>query len=185
MKYVAVSLFFWLMMSFPVRGQDMDIYHHKPNAGYKFPAVPKAMTFREFDLLSTNVRMQDIFASTVMPGYIHFRIYEKRKGYWLLGLRSLGYAGYGYLALQHKSWWNLVLNPAARYSDPNYKVDVSIAYVSAGLVLGTFLYDWIHGRYILQRKKSKIRFKYAPVVSYSPVNIFAKPSIHAGVAVNW
>jgi len=154
----------WLALV-SLRAQDMDIYQRSPNDRYHMPAVPRQMTFEEFDLLGTDVRMQDIFASTVVPGYIHFRIYEKKTAWWLVGLRSAGYAGLAYLALNDKSLWLLLFDPTRSRWDPHYTADISVAYLSAGLIAGTFLYDWIHGRYLLQKKQNRIRYKYAPVLS--------------------
>ena len=153
-----------VMSATHVQAQDVDIFQRTANDQYRLPQIPRAMTFREFDLLGTSVRMQDIFASAVFPGYIHFRIYEKKKGYWLMGMRAAGYAGLGYLTWKNRSIWWLLLNPGGNSQlDPSYKTDTSIAYLSAGLILGTFLYDWLHGRYLLQKKQLRIRYKYAPV----------------------
>ncbi len=185
MKYVALSALLWFGLFTTLRAQDIDIYQHRTNAEFRFPAVPRRMSFREFDLLSTHVRMQDIFAATVVPGYIHFRIYEKRTGYWLLGLRSLGYGGLIYLGARNKSWFNLMFNPLARYTDRHYKADIAVAYVSGALIMGTFLYDWIHGRYLLQHKQAKIRFKYAPTVAFHPAFGGRHPAVTAGVMLQW
>ena len=185
MKYAFLSV--WIALTFwaNLRAQDIDVYQHHINSKFRFPAVPRQMDFREFDLLSTQVRMQDIFATAVMPGYIHFRIYEKRTGYWLLGLRSLGYGGLIYLSARNKSWINLMFNPLARYLDRHYKTDIVVAYASTFLVMGTFLYDWIHGRYLLQHKQAKIRFKYAPVVALNPITPGCRPTLTAGVSFQW
>lgn len=184
MKYVILSLF-WIFSIQLSWGQDIDIYRHEVNTNFHFPEVPRAMTFREFDLLSTQVRMQDVFASAIMPGYIHFRIYEKKKGYWLLGLRLLGYGGMIYLSARNKSWVNLLFNPLARYLDPYYKWDIAVVYASGFLILGTFFYDWLHGRYLLQYKQIKIRFKYAPVVGLHTFGAGNGAGITAGVRLQW
>ena len=185
MKYAILSVWIALTLWSNLSAQDIDVYQHHTNAEFRFPAVPRQMDFREFDLLSTQVRMQDIFASTVMPGYIHFRIYEKRTGYWLVGLRCLGYGGLIYLSAHNKSWINLIFNPLARYHDRQYKTDIVVADASAFLIVGTFLYDWIHGRYLLQHKQAKIRFKYAPVVAINPITPTRRPALTAGVRFQW
>ncbi len=185
MRYVALNMLVWLTLWANLRAQDIDIYQHRPNAAFRFPAVPRQMDFREFDLLSTHVRMQDIFAASIVPGYIHFRIYEKRTGYWLLGLRGLGYAGLAYLSIRNKSWFNLMFNPLARYTDRHYETDIAVVYTSAALILGTFFYDWIHGRYLLQHKQAKIRFKYAPALSVNPLPGNRRAALTAGIMLQW
>jgi len=159
-----------------LQAQDVEIYNRQTGDRYHFPSIPRQMTFEEFDLLGTDVRMQDIFAATIVPGYIHFRIYEKKTAWWLVGLRSAGYAGLAYLALNDKSIWLLLFNPAQDRWDPQYGTDISVAYLSAGLIAGTFFYDWIHGRYLLQKKQNRIRYKYAPLLSMQPVRPAQNPS---------
>ncbi len=181
-------IWLWLLLPLHVWSQDVDIYHKNTNDNYHLPQIPRRMTFREFDLLGTQVRMQDIFASAVYPGYIHFRIYERKKGYWLMGLRGAGYAGWAYLSFKDRSVWWLLLNPNGRANfDPDYKIDVAVAYASAGLILGTFLYDWLHGRYLLQKKQLHIRYKYAPVTGLAAYNFGGRTHVgwQAGIRLTF
>ncbi len=167
--------------------QDVDVYHKNVNDNFHFPQRPMKMDFEEFELLSTQIRMQDIFAAWVVPGYIHFVIKEQKKGWYLLGLRSLGYSGILYLALRNKSIVNVLFNPLNQYTNETYTGDLIVSYVSTFLIVGTFLYDWIHGRYLLHHKQNKIRFKYSPVIGWTqnPSNGFSKQGVTFGIRINF
>ena len=159
MKYfVLLSILFF---SINAKGQDLDIYKHRKNSNFNLPAIPKGMTYKEFKILSTDLRMQDMMIATILPGHVHFKIGEKRKGFYILGTRGLGYAGWVYLAIEDKSLTNIILLDNIGIDNTISTSDIIIAYGSLGLIIGSYLYDWIHGRYLLDEKQNKIRYKYA------------------------
>ncbi len=141
--------------------QDLDVYSKNKNSNFIIPNVPAEMTYDEFKVLSTNLRMQDMGVAMILPGHIHFKIGEKKIGYYILGVRSLGFAGWGYLSLKDKSLTSIILFDDYKIIDNTSTGDKIIAYTSAALLVGTYLYDWIHGKYKLDEKQSKIRYKYA------------------------
>ena len=144
-----------------VSGQDLDIYKHQKNSNFNLPAIPKDMTYEEFKILSTDLRMQDMMIATVLPGHIHFKIGEKKAGYYILGTRSLGYLGWVYLSITDKSLTNIILLDSAGLGQTVSTGDLIIAYSSLTLIIGSYLYDWIHGKYRLDDKQNRIRYKYA------------------------
>jgi len=158
--------YIFLLLAVPawVYGQDVDIYQRTQNDRFDFPQRPAGMTFDEYELLSTELRLQDMAAAMVVPGYVHFLIKEKKTGWILVGTRAAGYAGAAYLALNDQSLWRLLFDPVNRYTDAEYTLHATVAYLSAALIAGSYLYDWIHGRYLLQHKQTQIRFKYSPVI---------------------
>ncbi len=160
-------LFSVLYWAGAVQAQDVDIYQRQKNDNFDFPERPARMTFEEYELLHTELRMQDMFAAAVVPGYVHFIVKEKKKAWYLVGIRAVGYGGLVYLSLNNKSFFNVLFNPADKYFNKNHTVDAIVAYSSAILIAGGFLYDWIHGRYILHHKQTRIRFKYSPVVGFA------------------
>jgi len=172
-------LLLWLPFITSLRAQDAEIFHRKTGDQFQFPSRPANMSFEEFELLSTDLRMQDMMAAALVPGYVHFLIKEKKKGWYLVGLRTLGYAGAAYLALNNKSLLNVLLNPTDKYTNKNHTADAVVANLSVVLIAGTFLYDWFHGRYLLQHKKNRIRFRYSPVIGIEPQN----KKLRAGAAV--
>ncbi len=168
--------------------QDVDVYNRTTNDNFRFPERPAAMSFEEFELLSTDLRMQDMMGAALVPGYVHFKIKEKKKGWWLVGIRSVGYMGFAYLSYRNKSALNIVFNPFAKYTDKNYTSDAIVAYTSIFLVAGSFLYDWFHGRWILEHKQNKIRYKYAPLLRVSRFDIPGNTdfyAVSAGVSLSF
>ncbi len=157
-KYLFLLL---LSIGFHAFAQDLDVYKVKKNSNFELPDIPKDMTFQEFELLSTNLRMQDMVIAAVLPGHVHFKIKEKKAGYYLLGTRSLGYAGWAYLSIKEESLLNMLFLPGYNYLYNISTGDKIVAYTSVVLIVGSYLYDWIHGKYILDKKQNKIRYKYA------------------------
>ncbi len=94
-KAILCLLFFLSLKTF---AQDVDIYKHSKNENFNLPRIPAQMTYEEFKLLNTDLRMQDMLIGMILPGHVHFKIQEKKTGYYLVGGRSLGYAGLLYLS---------------------------------------------------------------------------------------
>jgi len=158
MRYIFLL---FLFLDFHAFAQDLDVYKVKKNSNFELPDIAKEMTFQEFELLSTNLRMQDMITAVILPGHVHFKIKEKKIGYYILGARSLGYASWAYLSTNNESLLNILFLP-----DYNHLYNVSdtetiVAYTATVLIIGSYLYDWIHGRYLLDKKQNSIRYKYA------------------------
>jgi len=160
MKYI-ISFIFIVLGIVLVSGQDLDIYKHQKNSNFDLPAIPRDMTYEEFKILSTDLRMQDMMIATILPGHIHFKIGEKDTGYYILGTRSLGYLGWVYLSITDKSLTNIILLDNAGLGGSISTGDLIVAYGSLLLIVGSYLYDWIHGKYRLDDKQNRIRYKYA------------------------
>ncbi len=174
MKYF---IFFLLIFSVSgiISGQDLDIYKHQKNSNFELPAIPKDMTYEEFKILSTDLRMQDMMIATILPGHIHFKIGEKKKGYYILGARSIGYLSWIYLSVSNKSLTRIILLDNAGLDKTLNTQDVIVAYGSVVLIIGSYLYDWIHGRYVLDDKQNRIRYKYARKKLQFGMNIIKTP----------
>ncbi len=154
-----ILLYFFFIGLFSLQAQDLDIYKKDINSNFKFPAIPQEMNYEEFKILSTQLRMQDIGIAMVLPGHVHFKIDEKKTGYYLVGTRLAGFAGLIYMSANGQSIYKTVFESSA-------SIDVStsdqiISYGSVLLIGGSFLYDWIHGKYILEKKQTRIRYKYS------------------------
>jgi len=155
-----VLLIISIIIGLQLSAQDIDIYKHQKNTNFNLPVVPKGMTYDEFKILSTDLRMQDMVIAAILPGHVHFKIGETNTGYYILATRSLGYAGWVYLSLADESLTNIII--ADNTLGTNVSTgDVIIAYGSLALIFGSYLYDWIHGRYKLDEKQNRIRYKYA------------------------
>ncbi len=158
------TVFIFILISLGIKitvAQDVDIYQHQKNTNFVFPDIPKEMSLREFEILSTDLRMQDIMIAAVFPGHIHFKIKEKKTGYYILGSRLLGYAGWIYLSLSDNSLTGIIIDDNIGIDSNITTGDYIIAYGSLLVIAGSYLFDWIHGKYLLDKKQNAIRYKYA------------------------
>ena len=153
-------LFLISVYVFQIQAQDLDIYKKDINSNFKIPAIPEEMSYMEFKSLSTNIRMQDIGIAMLFPGHIHFKTGEKQTAYYILGARITGYAGLIYMSTKSASAFETVFNNTSGAGEITTS-DKIISYGSLLLIGTSFLYDWIHGKYKLEEKQTKIRYKYA------------------------
>ncbi len=175
MKTIATILF--VFIAFSGFSQDFDLYSKKQDDKVIMPSVQEMLTADEFQLLSREARMMDMFYSAVVPGLIHFKAKDRITGYSLVGLRVVSYAGLGitwyklkkegYSLFQQKADDNTVL--LGRWSVTTYQ---DIALASMALMATTYLYDWIHGKYRLEKKQELIRYRYGLKlqIQHSPYN---------------
>ena len=140
--------------------QDIDVFKRNLNDRFSIPQIADSMSFEEFKTLSINLRLMDAMEAIVVPGLIHFKVKDKTTGWILVGTRLAGYGGLLYVNFHKDGLWSDVFNYQTLNSEES-KTDYYIALASAGLVVGSYLYDWIHGRSLLEKKQQKIRFKYA------------------------
>ena len=169
-----------------VQAQDFDIYKHQKNSNFDIPNIPAGMTYNEFKILSTDLRMQDMAMAVVLPGHVHFKIGEKKTGYYILGARVTGYLGWAYLALIDESLTGIVLKDSLDIDSNISTGDEIIAYGSVVLMVGSYVYDWIHGKYKLDSKQNHIRYKYAKKkIQLSLSDIRHNKKIYPGLALTY
>jgi len=156
-----IFLYIFIFSVSIIRAQDIDIYKKNINSNFQLPEIPANMSYSEFKILSTNLRLQDMGMAMVFPGHIHFKIGEKKTAYYILGARSVGFAGVIYMSAKNQSVYKtLILNNAGIDREIS-TMDELISYTSVILIGGSYLFDWIHGKYKLREKQTKIRYKYA------------------------
>jgi len=181
-----IRLFFSFLLFFfftQVNAQDIDLYKKDKNDNYKLPQISKQMTAEEFELLSHNMRMKDMLYASMVPGYVHFKAKENKQGYWLLGIRSASYLMMGGLYLSgkdellHIDTENLSdeeLSDAKRYQN--------LFYTALSIATATYLYDVIHGDWMLHKKQERIRYKYAIKAGKHPVS-YSDKSLYPSLAL--
>ena len=156
---VFVTIGFLLIYS-ALFSQDLDVYRRFTDDKVQLPQLNKSVELNEFQLLSRNARMMDMAYAMVVPGYMHFKAKEHRMAYVLLGSRMIAYGGlaYSYYSLsdQGKSIFGDITNED-NYEIRKYKY---IGMTSVAIIIGTYLYDWIHGKAMLEKKQEIIRYKY-------------------------
>jgi len=143
-----------------LQAQDFDIYKRKTDDKVKIPSLNSSMELNEFQLLSRNARMMDMAYAMIVPGYMHFKAKEYKTGYYLLGARMAAYGGliYSYYSLadQGESIFGDIKNKD-NYQIKQYKY---IGIASVSIIFGTYFFDWIHGKVMLEKKQEMIRYKY-------------------------
>ncbi len=157
-----ISLLFIVISTINLLSQDIDIYQKGKNDNYNIPSIPKGMTYEEFNILSYHTRIKDMMYATIVPGYMHFRIGEKKKGYWLLGIRLAGYAamtGVYYSAKAHL--YNVDGENFSTEEEDAKNRHENVFYSALTIAVSSYLYDVIHGDYLLHEKQEQIRYKYA------------------------
>ena len=150
---------FLLLLSNYIQAQDFDIYPRLKDDNIYMPKVYENTIFDEYQLLSRNIRMMDMAYSAIVPGYVHFKAKDFATGYSLLGVRLLGYSG---LALNYYNMnkQGLKIGDISNLGSDNTQNKV-IFYSSITLIVSSYLFDWIHGKYRLEKKQENIRYKYS------------------------
>jgi len=166
MRIFLISTFFFLTLI--GTAQDFDSYIKRQDDKVKIPDLHQSLQLDEFKLLSREARMMDMFYAVAVPGYVHFKAKEPVYGYTLVGLRLVSYAGMLTSYYSTDTRLNRTLGLAetndadmVRISD-NYSINKYDLIFTLSLVtaISTYLYDWIHGKMILERKQEQIRYKY-------------------------
>ena len=156
---IIISLIF-LVLSQNIFSQDYDVYKRTVDDNIKIPEIYKNMLLEEYQLLSRDIRMMDMSYAMIVPGYVHFKAKENKTGYYILGTRLAGYAGittyYFRRANEDKQLWDYITG-----KDDNINLNDKYLFVtSLTLIIGSYLYDWIHGKYMLEKKQENIKYKY-------------------------
>lgn len=173
MKYLIMRLFLLIIALFQLgslNAQDFDMYLKKQDDKVKIPEIPESMSAEEFQLLSRDIRMMDMMYAAVVPGYIHFKAKEKRTGFVLLGLRTVGFLGLGASYVSAKRNGDTFLGKVLGTNQETTEVQLSdewsvkvsdvVVASSIAVIFSTYLYDFLHGKSQLEKKQELIRYKY-------------------------
>ena len=155
-----LPFFFFILFAHTLLSQDIDIYQKGKNDNYNMPVIDQAMTYKEFNLLSQNVKMKDMLYGIMVPGHIHFKSNSRQMGFWLVGVRATSYATIGWVYwYANKYSKNIVLSKIQNNEgEPPLK---TILYGAVVVAASTYVFDLIHGEGVLKRKQEKIRYKYS------------------------
>ncbi len=149
-----------------IYGQDFDTYLKNKNENYLLPEISPQMSFQDFHLLSQNFRMQDMMAGILVPGIVHFKAQDYPIAWSLVGIRSASYAGLFY---EYVKYQQLTVNADTSFfrslfidqNSPLSRSDVVITGLSLAGIAGTYLFDMIHGSFVLHKRQEAIRYKYS------------------------
>ncbi len=165
---INILVFILVTISFQAYAQDFDHYLKNKNDNFYFPDIPDSLSYEEFQILSRDIRMMDMAYSAIIPGYVHFKAKEERTGYYLLGVRLLGYTGLtiSYLNLQSNN-----LNLSDIFDSYSlYNTEKALFLSSVTIIVSSYLFDWIHGKLQLEKKQEEIRYKYSLRVNLEPLS---------------
>ncbi len=184
-KQILFILFLFIIGN--IRAQDVDIHFLNKNSNFIMPKVNKDMTYNEFQLLSRNLRVQDMLYAMVVPGYTHFVAKDNKTGKWLVGIRAVGYAGLASILLNsnHYSIASLISGVSVNKDNSNFKKQQIIVFSSVSIILGSYFYDWIHGKWELEKKQESIRFKYRLKVRLSLNKIAYRNNLYPGLMLSY
>ncbi len=152
MKKLLLITGFLLVSNF-VFTQDIELYHRYLDDRLEIPILPSDMSFSEFQILSRDITLMDMTAGIFFPGYISMKAQEKIPGYIALGIRSIGYAGVMYELYRYNE-----LNTAELYAND---FDRNIWYATIGILVTSYIFDWLYGKTALVQKQERIRYKYS------------------------
>jgi hypothetical protein len=174
-----ILIFFSIATVININAQDIDLYKKDKNDNYNLPSINQQMTYDEFELLAEHMRMKDMMYAVAVPGYIHFKAKENKKGYWLVGTRIVAYLTAGAVYLSANSKYENLQFKNLLYDKKDIHTD--LLYGSIVVALATYGYDLIHGDYILHKKQEKIRYKYAIMAGKHPTS-FNEDSLYPSLA---
>ncbi len=159
-------------MSISLFSQDFEVYPHLQDDLIKVTPIPHTTTIYEYRTLSRNIRMLDAFYAILVPGYIHYYIGDKKTGNRLLAWRIIGYTGLTAVYISNKARGEsfININPFHTSSDENEYMNIVgnwklkkedvVTTISLGIIITTYLYDWIKGKVSLQKQQETIRYKF-------------------------
>ena len=154
-------ILFFIFCFFVAFSQDIDVFHKKQNDNFKFEEINPQMSFNEYQILSRDLRMKEMLYAMIVPGYVHFYAQDKLNGYGILALRTLAFGELAYMLSSDKIDYSLSDPLSFSYDELDIpKTELFLTYSSIAIIFGTYLYDWIHGQYILKKKQEQIRYKY-------------------------
>ncbi|MEA3317477.1 MAG: hypothetical protein U9R54_05930 [Bacteroidota bacterium] len=158
-NYKCIVIILFLGLSNIIFAQDFDVYPKIKDDNIIMPTLYENTQFEEFQLLSRNIRMMDMAYSAIVPGYIHFKAKDNKTGYKLLAARLVGYSGFAvaYINMKNDNK-KLVALFDNNYIDNSDKI---ILISSITIIISTYLFDWIHGKALLEKKQELIRYKYS------------------------
>ena len=72
-------MLFVLIIIFAVKSfaQYIDVFKRNLNDHFSIPQIADSMSFDEFKILSTNLRLMDAMEAVAVPGIIHFKVKDK------------------------------------------------------------------------------------------------------------
>jgi len=164
--------------------QDYDVYKRTKDDNMKVPEIYKNMLLEEYQMLSRDIRMMDMSYAMIVPGYIHFKAKENKRGYQILVTRLVGYAGlavyYSHSKHEGKNIWDYI-----KGNDDDIDLNYKYLFTSSmTLIISSYLYDWIHGKFMLEKKQENIKYKYGIKFKMDEVSFNSNKHLTPSISVS-
>ena len=185
-----------LNISFSQNDNLMNRYRNDILSETPINPIPKEMTFEEYQDMNRRLNVGLLLAAIPIPGTIHHYAGEKKIAKnirWVAAGSILAIIG-GAMSMKEDGWRKspyeiYIENPGTddekRYQKiPTGEIDGAIKYkyielekkysgasflipLGIGVLIGDYLYDYIHGIRTIESKRDKVRFKYGKTLDFS------------------
>ncbi|MCK5674352.1 MAG: hypothetical protein KAH95_13310 [Spirochaetales bacterium] len=149
-KIIIIAVFITTLGT--VFSQDLELFNRTMDDRLILPEIPIEMTIDEFQILSRDIKLMDMAAGIAFPGYISFKAKEQSAAYIAIAVRSVGYIGAAFELYRYHDTGTI------EFWSNNF--DRNIMYGTIGILLGSYIFDWLFGKSQLEIKQEEIRFKY-------------------------
>jgi len=199
-----------LNISFSQNDNLMNRYRNDILSETPINPIPKEMTFEEYQDMNRRLNVGLLLAAIPIPGTIHHYAGEKKIAKnirWVAAGSILAIIG-GAISMKEDGWRKspyeiYIVNPGTddekRYQKMpigetggviDYKyVELEKKYSGAsfliplgiGVLIGDYLYDYIHGIRTIESKRDKVRFKYGKTLDFSFIPTYDLKNKTAGI----
>jgi len=147
---IFISIFLLSLVS--IFSQDLELYHRYMGDRLIMPELPEDMNFSEFQILSRDIRLMDMAAGIALPGYMSFKSQESSAAYISIAVRSIGYAGSLFELYRYHN------TTAVEFWANDF--DRTVMFGTMGILLSSYIFDWLYGKTKLELKQEEIRYRY-------------------------
>ena len=150
LKRGLATYFLLLGFSFPLFAQIVR------EQGVEIPAIPKEMTYREYQMLTRDLNWKRIAISSMVPGFIHYYAQHRKAACAIAAIRGTGMltSAIGML----RQWKN------TKHLNFTYgkSTEDNLYIFMAGMILNAagYAYDWAHGDWIIEKERTIVQYKY-------------------------
>jgi hypothetical protein len=199
-----------LNISFSQNDNLMNRYRNDILSETPINPIPKEMTFEEYQDMNRRLNVGLLLAAIPIPGTIHHYAGEKKIAKnirWVAAGSILAIIG-GAMSMKEDGWRKspyeiYIENPGTddekRYQKiPTGEIDGAIKYkyielekkysgasflipLGIGVLIGDYLYDYIHGIRTIESKRDKVRFKYGKTLDFSFIPTYDLKNKTAGI----
>jgi hypothetical protein len=138
--------------------------HSWKNGVKELAPIPEGMTYEEFLKLQREISWQRIFASALIPGYLHFYASHEKEGWYIVVTRSIGMGLMLYGLLDEVNYVNTLnfFSAIAQKDEVEDRSQRNFILFLAGFGINAlaFSFDWAHADWVISKERNEILYKY-------------------------